>query len=143
MPTATPNFAQTPTNLGGELGPAQGTATQDVLIGATNSGVVAGGGLRIDMLGISNNDSGLSHDVTFTVSDGTNDRLSWTVTVPASAGYVAGTPPVDCLSRSVAPFINDDGAIWLQAGWKLRWAALVAVAAGKVVRCTGFGAAWL
>lgn len=134
MATGTPNFAQVVRNIGAELGPQHGIIAQDIV-------TADAGGLRIDMLGLSNTEAG-SHDVTFTINDGTNDRLAWTVTVPASAGYVAATPPVDGMSRSVAPFVNEDGAIWLQSGWKLRWAVLVAVASSKAVRCTGFGASW-
>lgn len=135
MPTATPNFPQTPANVGGELNSGHGTNEQDLVTADT-------AGLRIDMLGVSNTEAS-PHDVIFTISDGSNDRLSWVVTVPASAGNVAGTPPVDAMSQTVLPFQNEDGAIWLQSGWKLRWAVLVAVASSKAVRCTGFGAKWL
>jgi hypothetical protein len=134
MAKATPNFPETPTNIASELTATDTTVAKDITAAAT-------AGLRIDMLGVSSNDS--SHDVTFTVSDGTNDRLQWTVTIPANAGNVAGTPPVNAISRTVCPWLNDDGAFWLQQGWKLRWNAVTAVSAAKAIRCTGFGAAWV
>lgn len=135
MTAATPNFPQTPTNIASELTAADTTVAKDIVT------ALAAPGLRIDMLGVSSNDS--SHDVTFTVNDGTNDRLCWTVNIPANSGNVASTPPVNAMSRTVCPFLNDDGAFWLQQGWRLRWAAVIAVSANKAIRCTGFAGAWV
>jgi hypothetical protein len=138
----TPNSAilpQIPKSALAQIANADGTSLKALVTGGANAS-------KVSSIVASNSDTGaytlqlvvniggtLSSGV---VSGGTNYLVA-SVSLPASAGNVAGTPPVGVLSAANIPGIAQDGAgapyLLLDSGHYLCVALTAAIAAGKLV----------
>ncbi len=100
--------------------------------------VVTGGanGSKVPALMLSSSD-GTARDVTFGVSRSATFYPLGTVTVPITAGQLAGTPGINAFAPSICPGlpVDSDGQpyLFLQSGDTLDFKALTTVTAAKAV----------
>lgn len=134
----TPNNIVTPQGLnsgGTTIVNADSTNKKTLITAGANGTVVQGlGGVSDDTAAV---------NVRIFIHDGTTDFQVGTTRLAIAAGTDGATNSVDLLNSLACPWVERDGAgnaaLYLEAGWSLKVAALAAVTAAKTVTIFAHG----
>lgn len=135
--TATPALPQAPIHSGVKILPADTSTLKTVYTGGAN-------GSKIVSVIVSSSDTS-TRDVQLGITTSADFKVLCTVTIPITAGYVAGTPPVNLLSPSNCPglSVDNDGQTYIfltDNTETLQIKSLTTVTTAKEIDINSFGA---
>lgn len=135
--TATPALPQTPKSAKIQILPADTSALKTAYTGGSN-------GSKITAVMVASTDTS-ARDVQVGITNTSIFYPICTVTIPITAGFVAGTPVVNMLSAANAPGlpVDNDGQVYIyltSASDTLQVKSLTTVTAAKEIDVNVFGA---
>lgn len=148
--TATPIFPQTVKNWNGRLLPATGAYVIPSVVQTTTTNLVSvavgdTNGDKIESLVCTSTDTA-AQSLVVAIITAVDTVILGVVTIPITAGTIAGTPPVDILRNANLTGLAYDAAgnkyIYLPSGSTLYVGTLAAVTAAKAIQVLASGGAF-